>query len=242
MFDKVCSSSTCVADFTRKYEAGLATAPATGRVYDPLGARRCTDAVAVASCLDDDYQNLCTRLWNGTQPLGSPCGATQTCQTSDAAPAECSASGVCIAKAAAAPAMGPPLGAACSGTCSGSKCVIVFGGSGGQCQHGEGLACIGGMCQGLRKQGDACSGSFACTDPLACINGVCAARLAMGTACVPTSDDNPCDVGLGCVSGACTTLKSNGQPCQTAVECLENRCSAGQCIRQFAFPICGPSP
>jgi hypothetical protein len=238
--DGACSASTCVDTFTTAYQSADMGATQAGRVYDPQGARKCTDAVAAAACVDVDYVNLCTVLWNGTQTIGQPCGATQACQTSDAVPAMCGAGGACVAGAiGSTPPTGVPLGGACNGTCSGTACSLTFGGSGGQCQHAAGLACVAGTCQPLRNQGDACTGEFACSDPLTCRGGVCATPLANGSACIPPSGDNPCSVGSGCVAGACATLKPNGQPCQVPAECLENRCYKAQCIAEFAQPLCG---
>ncbi|MDP9000011.1 MAG: hypothetical protein M3O46_07860, partial [Myxococcota bacterium] len=194
-----------------------------------------------ADCLDVDYVNMCTVLWNGTQPLGGSCSATQACQTSKAAPANCGTAGVCVAKATGSQTMGVAMGARCSGTCSasGSKCVTNFGASGGTCRVSDGLACIAGTCQTLRKQGDACSGEFDCADPLTCLSNACAPRLGPGSPCSLSSGYNTCDVGYGCVASVCTSLKPNGQQCTLSDECLENRCVAGQCVREFALPICG---
>jgi hypothetical protein len=238
--DQVCSAATCVSGYTNLYQEADMGAAQAGEVYDPQGARQCIDAIAAASCLDVDYTNLCTVTWNGTVAIGQPCSATQACETSDAAPAVCSASGTCVADTTASQSnVGVAMGGACDGNCLGSTCNITAGMPGGQCQHAQGLACVGGTCEPLEKQGDTCTGMFACADPLTCIGGACTIRLSNGSACLPPSGDNPCAVGSGCVSFVCATLKPNGQPCQDASECLENRCFAGQCIPEFASPLCG---
>jgi hypothetical protein len=236
--DSGCSFSTCASNYTALYGNADRQAAGLGEVYDPAGARKCVDSIAAADCLDVNYTNLCTVIWNGTRALGESCGATQACKTSDSAPAECGPAGTCVAVMSPAPPKGPPMGGACSGTCSGTTCFIMAGASGGQCQHADGLACIGGTCQTLRKQGDPCE-ALACSDPLTCSGGVCAARLANGRACTSASFDNPCQIGSGCVASVCAILKPNGQACQTFAECLENNCIAGRCVRQSAYPICG---
>ncbi len=241
MQDSVCDTSTCVASFTMLYQSADTAALSTGRVYDPQGARTCVEAVAAADCRDDDYHNLCTVLWKGTQAIGQPCGPTQACASTSVAPADCAGDGVCAA-IPSGPPMGPPMGAACSGECVGSTCSVTIGrgASGGQCQHDDGLACIGGTCQPLLAQGTSCMGAGECADPLACIGGMCAARQPDGSACDVTSIiDQPCVAGSGCVGGVCATLKANGQTCAGSAECLENNCVTGQCVREFADPICG---
>lgn len=239
--DGVCQASTCVADFTNRYQSADSAAKSTGRVYDPQGARQCVDAITSADCLDVDYVNLCTVMWNGTQSIGQACSDTLACQTSDAAPAECGADGGCVPIPASS-YPGEAIGAACSGTCTGNTCFVLVGGSasGGQCQHDAGQACIGGTCKALLAPGAACTGAYTCADPLSCIGGVCATRLADGSSCTPTGEDNPCVAGSGCVGSVCKTLKPNGQSCASDYECLENRCSSGGvCIGAYAQPLCG---
>lgn len=242
--DSVCSAATCVSDFTTLYQNADTAAQATGRVYDPQGARQCVDAVANAGCLDVDYTNLCTVMWNGTQAIGQSCSATLACETSDAAPAECSADAGCVPISNAPPA-GPPQGAPCSGTCVGTTCVVVItsGSSGGQCQHDNGLSCLSGTCQPALSQGASCSTGygFPCADPLACVGGICSARIANGGACSGGGTvDDPCVAGSGCLGSACATLKADGQMCGSDYECSSLRCSSsGICLGKYASPICG---
>lgn len=47
------------------YPLADTAALATGRVFDPQGARDCIAAVAAADCLDVDYVNLCAVVWKG---------------------------------------------------------------------------------------------------------------------------------------------------------------------------------
>jgi hypothetical protein len=238
--DSVCDEATCTASYTMAYQGADRAATQAGEVYDPQGARACVDAVTAADCHDVDYHNLCTVLWNGTQAIGQPCGLTQACKTSPAARAVCGPDGTCVVDSPGPSTTGQPTGAACDGTCLGALCVITLGGStgsGGRCQHAQGLACVGGTCQPLAPEGHSCA-ELGCADPLTCGAGVCAARLANGSPCSP-GIENPCAVGSGCVAGVCVTLKANGQACASADECVENRCAGGQCVREFAQPLCG---
>jgi hypothetical protein len=238
--DSVCTAFDCLMTYTARYQDAVAQAPSRGEVYDPQGARTCVDAIHAADCRDVDFINLCTITWHGTQGIGQPCGATQVCNTTDAAPTECGPAGTCVVSSPSAP-VGPAMGAACSGTCSGNSCVELFGASGGLCRNEQGLTCVGGVCTPLLTTGAACTDKFQCADPLACIGGACAPRLANGTSCTMTVE-SPCQAGSGCVTttNTCATLKANGQSCTDPSECVEDDCVAGQCVRLGALPICGP--
>jgi hypothetical protein len=77
-----------------------------------------------------------------------------------------------------------------------------------------------------KKPGDFCSNTWECTTQF-CKNGVCANPLPENMACAAT---DPCQMGLRCIGGKCTTLKIDGAQCVKGEECMTGACGAGQCV------------
>jgi hypothetical protein len=90
-----------------------------------------------------------------------------------------------------------------------------------QCEH----VCRDGQCAAVGRSGDDCDENADCSLALVCRSGSCAAQATLGGSCDENAD---CMQGMGCATLLTNPmcLKSFGQSCTIALECLTGRCSS----------------
>lgn len=221
------TESGCQVEAARECWAGrfLAGAVDAGDVtFDGAAGSVCLDALASVSCaaydraLATDPRGAlpeCGKVVSGTRTEGAPC----------ALGVECAAGYGCA------------FGAACPGTCT------AWVGLEGACDDArwcqpDAALCVGGACESLPGDGEACP-EGACRQPFACdIDGHCRTPSVEGEPCGP--GEAPCLTGLVClqsspaVAGTCHRPLGRDAACFDDTQCgpwagLPQACVAGAC-------------
>jgi hypothetical protein len=201
------------------------------------GIQRCVAHLQTVTC-DEQIRDLdgdCAFMWQGTQPVGSPCGLDVegfVCGEGTSCVLGLDFCGTCRTEVA----VGQPCGdgvvtcgnlASCKdGTCVARRRV------GESCAEGDtcvlGAFCAAGTCTAptITTVGEPCDQATRCPYKSACVGGVCVETALQGGAC--GMDGVGCASGF-CVGGVCEAPRAVGDPCSTSDQCRSYMCVGGRC-------------
>ncbi len=260
----------------------LAPVRAGRRAYDPTEAAACVEGVQRASCwgyFPDPRLPQCPNVTAPAQPLGAPCG--DPFPTRDCAEGYCpylngACGSVCTpyVDAGGACDVGDSLNRypetsarqcdPSSGRCLGSVCTRIPGRNEGPCEPGlcqRGLSCDtsipdGGLCLGLRADGELCVSAEQCTtnrcNDRSEADGGRRCGTSIGALCEAPADCLPgssyCTASAG-GAGTCERAGLPGESCEFTTppstlfstcaglsECVDQRCVASECLSDQNCP------
>jgi hypothetical protein len=186
-------------------------------VYDPVRAGECVAVFVAAreSCLWHYADDVCLRVYTGSQPIGAMCAHAADCIGAFEGKTRCQVSYDMYGK-------------------NTSACRAVEIGKAGDACIGENNPAVR---PGAGKVYDKCDVGLFCNDSNPSVPSVCTALASWGQPCVWLPATETCDFDLACFGPVCAPRLPNGAACYAGVECQSRACPNHD-VCTSGYPVC----